>query len=284
MNRLLPTFLAALTAAAAHSVPPSVRDLPQNSSPNAKTITASLKMVRAERDRYWLNARREVYRSVLELVAQQDSEADRGIHYAKFFHGDQSRKEVALTFDDGPHPKYTPQLLRILKEEDVPATFFVVGEMAEKHADLIRADVAGGHIIGNHTYHHVSLVKIPPEYIATEIKACGEVIESILGRPPHLFRPPGGEYDQDVAQAAEALGYKIVLWTDDPGDYASPGRDVIEQRTLDRVGNGGIILLHDGIQQTINILPDLIHKLKARGYRFVTIDDMLREPRETVSR
>jgi peptidoglycan/xylan/chitin deacetylase (PgdA/CDA1 family) len=276
--------LTALLAVTAQGAPPSAKHLPQNSAPNAKSVKASLEMVRAERDRYWLNARREVYRSVLELIAQQRAETDRGLHFAKIFHGDPTRKELALTFDDGPHPRFTPQILRILKQERVPATFFLVGEMAEKHPDLVRAEAAAGHSVGNHTYDHVSLVKIPPQYVATEIKACGEVIAGVLGRPPHLFRPPGGEYDKDVALTAQTLGYKIVLWTDDPGDYASPGRSAIEKRTLEGVTSGGIILLHDGVQQTINILPDLIRKLKARGYRFVTVDDMLAQPRGAASR
>jgi peptidoglycan/xylan/chitin deacetylase (PgdA/CDA1 family) len=222
-----------------------------------------------------MSARETVHRRVVELMAQHQTELRRGINHAKLLRGDAGRKWIALTFDDGPHPGYTERLLRILKEYDVPATFFLVGQMAEQHPELVREEAAAGHSIANHTYHHLSLPKIPEDAAATEIKACGEVLRSITGQAPRLFRPPGGEYDDDVAEAAEALGYRMVLWTDDPGDYASPGGDVIARRTLEHAKNGGIILLHDGIEQTIEVLPQILRTLKARGYRFVTVNEML---------
>ncbi len=203
----------------------------------------------------------------------------RGIRTEKILRGDPSRREIALTIDDGPHPVYTPRLLQILAQNGVPATFFVVGEQAERYPELIRAEVAAGNSVGNHTYDHVSLIKIPPEYIDTEIEACGEVIKRITGKSPHLFRPPGGEYNRAVSEAAEALGYKMILYSDDPGDYAEPGTQVIETRTLDTISDGGIILLHDGSAQTLTILPQIIQRLKARGFRFVTVDEMLKSDR-----
>ncbi|MCW3062099.1 MAG: polysaccharide deacetylase [Capsulimonas sp.] len=250
--------------------------LPQNSSPNALSANASLLMVKAERDKYWLNAKTEIYKSTLELIAQRETELDRGLSFSILTRGNPTRKQIALTFDDGPHPAYTPQLLKVLKDNGVKATFFVVGEQAEKYPELIKAEVAAGHAVGNHTYDHVSLIKIPQEYVGTEIKACGEVLERIIGKPVHIFRPPGGVYDHEVAETSEALGYKMILWTDDPGDYASPGSNVIETRTLDHVTNGGIILLHDGIQQTVDVLPQILKYLKGKGYEFVTIDQMIK--------
>ena len=103
------------------------------------------------------------------------------------------------------------------------------------------------------------------------------MLANITGAPPHLFRPPGGDYDKDVAEVSEALGYTIVLWTDDPGDYASPGDQVISKRLLARVSNSGIILIHDGIRQTLDVLPRIITYLKKRGFEFVTIDQMLKK-------
>jgi peptidoglycan/xylan/chitin deacetylase (PgdA/CDA1 family) len=229
----------------------------------------------AELDRYWVTARETVHRQVDDLMEQHQSELRRGISHAKLQRGDPSRKWIALTFDDGPHPGYSERILKILHQYDVPATFFLVGEMAERHPDLVRAEAAEGHSIANHTYHHLSLTKIPQDSVATEIKACGEVLRSITGKAPRLFRPPGGEYNDQVAEASEALGYRMILWTDDPGDYASPGADVILKRTVERVDNGGIILLHDGIEQTIEILPQLLRYLKSHGYECVTIDEML---------
>jgi polysaccharide deacetylase family sporulation protein PdaB len=229
----------------------------------------------AELDRYWVTARESVHRQVVDLMEQHQAELRRGISHAKLQRGDASRKWIALTFDDGPHPGYTERILKILDQYDVPATFFLVGQMAERHPDLVRAEAAGGHSIANHTYHHLSLTKIPQDSVATEIKACGEVLRSITGKAPHLFRPPGGEYNDQVAEASEALGYRMILWTDDPADYASPGADVIVKRTLDHVENGGIILLHDGIDQTIKVLPKILSYLKSHGYECVTIDEML---------
>lgn len=118
--------------------------------------------------------------------------------------------------------------------------------------------------------HHVSPVKIPREYVADEIKACGDVVRSVTGYAPRFFRPPGGEYDRRVAEASEALGYTMALWTDDPGDYASPGEEVILRRTLDSAAPGGILLLHDGVGQTVAVLPRLIRERKARGYEAAT--------------
>jgi polysaccharide deacetylase family sporulation protein PdaB len=229
----------------------------------------------AQLDRYWQNAKEEVDKSVLELLAQHQVELERGTKYDKFIRGDPAKKHVAITFDDGPHPDFTPKLLEILKQYGAKATFFVVGEMAEKSPELVKAEMAAGHDVGNHTYHHVNLTKIPNEDVATEIKACGDVIQQITGKAPHLFRPPGGDYNKRVAEAVEALGYTMVLWTDDPGDYASPGDKVIETRLLDKISNGGIILLHDGVQQTVDVLPQILQHLKSKGFEFVTVDEMM---------
>ena len=226
-------------------------------------------------DKYWLRAKQEVDKSVMELLAQHQDDIDYADKLHIYPHGDLEKKEIALTFDDGPHPQFTPRLLAILKEYDVKATFFLVGEKAEEAPYLVKAEAAEGHCIGNHTYHHVNLTKIPSEYVATEIKACGEVLEKITGQAPHLFRPPGGDFNAEVALVPSTLGYAMVLWTDDPGDYASPGSQVILERTLKHATNGGIILLHDGIPQTMDILPQLITTLRAEGYQFVTIDEMM---------
>jgi peptidoglycan/xylan/chitin deacetylase (PgdA/CDA1 family) len=228
-----------------------------------------------ELDKFWLHAKKEVYRSVPVLLAQDQVELRRGLKYHKLMRGPTKGKLIALTFDDGPHPQYTPQILSLLRKYNAKATFFVVGEMAERNADLVKAEIAEGHDVANHTYHHVNLTRIPPEYVATEIDACGDVLQSITGKRPRLFRPPGGDYDREVAEVAEALNYTMVLWTDDPGDYASPGGSVIESRTLRRVSPGGIILIHDGVQQTIDILPDLLRRLKKDGFKFVTVSEMI---------
>jgi polysaccharide deacetylase family sporulation protein PdaB len=241
----------------------------------ARAASASKAKLTAQSDKYWQNAREEVDRSVLQIIAQHQTEVGRGVRYHKFMRGDARRKQVAITFDDGPHPAYTPQLLAILRRYNAKATFFVVGEKAEQAPDLVKAEAASGHSVGNHTYHHVNLMKIPDEDVATEIKACGEILEEITGRAPHLFRPPGGDYNKHVAEVADALGYIVVLWTDNPRDYERPGKRIIETRVLDKIRNGGIVLMHDGIQQTVDVLPQILSFLKGKGYQLVTIDEMM---------
>lgn len=228
-------------------------------------------------DRFWRNAKQEVDKSVLEIMAQDQAELRRGIRHHKFIAGSPRRRWLALTFDDGPHPYYTPYLLEILKKFNVKATFFLVGAMAERYPELVKAEFLDGHAIGNHTYDHVNLTKIPTEEVATEIEACGDVLQTITKQRPHLFRPPGGDYNDNVAEAAEALGYTMVLWSDNAGDWLSPGQGVTERKVLRRASNGGVILMHDGYQQTVDVLPQLLTILKREGYEFVTIDRMMPE-------
>jgi len=185
------------------------------------------------------------------------------------------RKLIALTFDDGPHQNYTPQLLRILKERNVKATFFVVGVMAERYPYLIRAEFRSGHTIGNHTYHHPKLSEMAPMEISHEINTCGDAIERITGIKPRYFRPSGGNYNGEVVSIVKSLGYKMVLWTLNSEDIANLGVTRIVSRIEQRSSNGGIILLHDGVEQTIAALPSIIDVLRSRGYEFVTIDELL---------
>jgi peptidoglycan-N-acetylglucosamine deacetylase len=155
----------------------------------------------------------------------------------------------------------------------------VVGKIAERNDDLLRQEYQEGHCIGNHSYHHVDLTKIPDKDVEVEWLACNEVIKSVIGITPKYCRPPGGNYDDPVIQAAMKYNLITVLWTDDPGDYAEPGKEIIEERVLYSIYEGGIILLHDGIQQTINILPGIIEHLQKLGYKFITIDEMCKQKR-----
>ncbi len=247
------------------------------------TALAAAPKIPADADLYWQRAKLEVYKSAAELRAQNDAELSRGLRFPKLMHGDLRRRQVALTFDDGPHPGYTIRILEILKKYNARATFFLVGEQAERYPYLVRAEVAAGHVVANHTYHHVNLNKIPFEAIATEIKACGQVLRDITGKTPSFFRPPGGDYDREVARVVDALGYTMVLWTVNPGDYEMPTSQTLKARVLNHISRGGIVLLHDGIQQTIDILPDLLTYLKSRGYELVTVEDMAAGARKTSS-
>lgn len=214
------------------------------------------------------------YRKTAELKMQLEKERRQGIIDHEVLSGNPGHNAVALTFDDGPHPEFTPQILNILEKNGVKATFFVVGKMAEKYPELIRSEQAAGHQLGNHTYNHLNLARLLAEEIKAELLACNYVVKKACGFDMTYCRPPGGDYNRKVIAASSQESFKVVLWTDDPGDYADPGAGVIERRVLDDIADGGIILLHDGVEQTINVLPQIIKNIRQRGLKFVTIEQM----------
>lgn len=205
------------------------------------------------------------------LLAKNQYARDQSCRFNKILRGDTRRPQIALTFDDGPHPVYTLQLLNILRRMHTPATFFVVGEQVEKNPGLVRLEVAEGNEVGDHTYDHVNLTLIPPELVAYEVSHCDAVITKATGAPVRFFRPPGGEYNGEVLREVAGHGYITTLWTDDPGDFLKLTPAVIEKRTLAHLENGAIILLHDGIPETLEALPGIIAAARQRGYQFVTV-------------
>ncbi len=221
------------------------------------------------------SAKQEIDADFVKLQLQDRKEKAVGKRYHKIIKGNPDLKEIALTFDDGPHPKYTRELLDILKKYNVKATFFVVGKQAKKYPHLVKMQKRQGHVIGNHTYDHVNLLAVSTQEAFIQIKAAGKTIGALCGKPPHLFRPPGGNYNRAVIDIAEALGYTTVLWTANAGDCASISEGAIKWRIYSRLGSGGIILMHDGIQKTLDILPATIENLRSKGYKFVTIEEML---------
>lgn len=195
-----------------------------------------------------------------------------------------SQKLVALTFDDGPYPPYTGQLLDLLKEKQIPATFFVIGQNAEKYPELVRRIAAEGHQLGNHTYNHVDLLKADRQAIINEIDKTNQVLAGITGVVPHVIRPPHGFRDAVVMDIMAERKLKVVEWSVASRDWVNPGAEVIAERTLGKVKNGSVILLHDGDgiaqalprSQTIAATRIIIDRLLAEGYRFVTVDEILK--------
>ncbi|PYS82153.1 MAG: polysaccharide deacetylase [Acidobacteria bacterium] len=199
---------------------------------------------------------------------------------------------VALTFDDGPDAAWTPRVLDILKEEHVPASFFIISEYGQENPDLVRRIVAEGHDIGNHSYTHPNLGEIPGRVTDLELTATERLIESLTGRSTILFRPPYfGDAEPTTPDEVEPvvrarrLGYLTVGLHVDPDDWATPGADEIVKRTIKGVTNqsddsdqrGQVVLLHDGggnRAQTVEALPRIIETLRAKGYRFVTVSEL----------
>ncbi|HEX3817152.1 MAG TPA: polysaccharide deacetylase family protein, partial [Chthoniobacterales bacterium] len=200
--------------------------------------------------------------------------------------------QVSLTFDDGPDPKWTPQILDILKAANVKAAFFLVGVNAERYPDLVRRIVAEGHEIGNHTYYHPNLGECWPEHIRLELNATQLLLETITGRSTTLFRPP---YGADTSPSglneliplkiANDLNYLVILENIDPQDWARPGTDVIVTRVKQQRRDGNIILLHDGggdRSETVAALPRILDYLATRGDSVVPLSTLIGTTRDAV--
>jgi|GEM_PF-1039391 len=197
--------------------------------------------------------------------------------YPTFFHGSRQLKEVALTFDDGPHPGKVEKLLPILDGLKLKATFFIVGKMAERHPELVKMEADAGHEIADHTFSHVNLSQVPEEDAETEYLACKNLIHQITGKNPEFCRPPGGRVTQSVMEGASRCGLVTTMWSDDPKDYSNPGTAQIESDLLAHVSNGGILLLHEGVIETMQILPDIVANLRREGYKIVTVGQLWRD-------
>lgn len=198
------------------------------------------------------------------------------------YQGSQSDKVVALTFDDGPNPPYTLQLLDILAKYDVKATFFLIGQNAGNYPEVAKAIVQRGHQIGSHTYTHSDLLKLDETQIVTEMAKSAEVIENATGTRPKLLRPPHGFRDPMVLQLAKQQKLAIVQWSVMAEDWKKPGIEIITSRILNKVGNGSIVLLHDGDgiiggdrSQTVAATEIIIRSLRQQGFRFVTVEELL---------
>ena len=200
--------------------------------------------------------------------------------------------QVAISFDDGPDPRWTPKILDILKGANVKAAFFLVGANAERYPKLVRRIVDDGHEIGNHTYYHPNLALCWPEHIRLELNATQLLLETITGRATTLFRPP---YAADTSpaqlseltplQIAEDLNYLVVLESIDPQDWAKPGADIILRRVKQQRRDGSIILLHDAggdRSQTVEALPRILEWLHIRGDTVVPLSTLLGTTRDAV--
>ncbi len=186
-------------------------------------------------------------------------------------------KLIALTFDDGPWPGYTAQILEILKKNKIKATFFVVGQVLNNYPDLGKRIVAEGHIIGNHTWNHWYHF-FNKKAAALEIDRTSDLIYKTTGTKTTLFRPPGGMLHNGLADYAKSKDYTVIMWSADSIDYALPSPPVLVNRVVRQASPGGIVLLHDGggpRKNTVAALPTMISKLKKKGYRFVTIPELL---------
>jgi peptidoglycan/xylan/chitin deacetylase (PgdA/CDA1 family) len=222
-------------------------------------------------------------------------------------HGAPTVREVALTFDDGPNPPYTERILDVLHRERVRATFFLVGRAVVAYPDTVRRIVREGHAVGNHTWDHGHLIVESAATVRAELVRTSDAIERVAHVRTTLMRPPYGGRDFSVVAAAHALGYRVVMWSVPlPKDWEQPGDATIVRRVVDNVADGSIIVLHDGNRgllcgrdariaasacdrgQEVAATREIIDTLRARGYRFVTIPQLVadadRAPASRVTR
>ncbi len=174
--------------------------------------------------------------------------------------------------DDGPHPRYTQQLLDGLKERGVQATFFVTGEHAELHPDIIRRMQEEGHLIGNHTYSHMQLRKSNREVFKEELIRTNEILEEITGQEVVYVRPPYGSWDKSFEKE---LNMFPVLWTVDTLDWCSSNADRITQKIVGKVEENDIILMHDYYDTSVEAALKAVDALLEQGYTFVTVEEIL---------
>jgi peptidoglycan/xylan/chitin deacetylase (PgdA/CDA1 family) len=194
-------------------------------------------------------------------------------------------KLVALTFDDGPSPVWTPQILDELNKAGIKATFFMVGEHAEKYPTVARRVAKEGHEIGNHTYDHHVLLYYKPEELKDEISRAERAIKGVTGVTTKYFRPPKAWLTQKEKAIIDQMGYKVILWSLNSKDWVTFHDKQITSYILRNIQPGDIILFHDSggaftaeggdRSQTVKTIPRLVRKLKERGYKFVTISELL---------
>lgn len=201
--------------------------------------------------------------------------------------GRTERPLLALTFDDGPKPVFAQSILDILGKYQIKATFFVVGQQAMLHPDIVYQIAAEGHELANHSYFHSRFDNLKKAEVVAELEATDQAIRSITGQIPHYFRPPGGRWDQAVLATAEKSGLRSVGWSINAGDYfvkkegqVYTGPDPVrvaqmKERIINQLKPGAIILMHNGADETREVLPAVIEAAQAKGFRFVVLGELL---------
>ena len=183
---------------------------------------------------------------------------------------------IAMTFDDGPSSENTPRLLQMLKQRNIKATFFLIGQNVADNPDIVRRILADGHEVGNHSWTHPQLSKLSDDKVTAEVTKTQDAIKDASGFTPTLLRPPYGAITTRQRDWIESrFGLNIILWSVDPFDWKRPGASVITQRILTQVHPGAIILSHDIHKQTVDAMPATLDGLVAKGYKFVTVSQLI---------
>ncbi len=186
-------------------------------------------------------------------------------------------KKVAISFDAAWGNEQTETLLQILEDKGVRATFFLVGEWVEKYPDSVKAIAEKGHDVENHSSTHPYMTQLSEEKMSEEIRYCNEKIEALTGKCPTLFRPPYGDYNNQVVGTVKSEGMYCIQWDVDSLDWKDPTPQQMVERITSKIGNGSIILMHNGAKDTPEALPQIIDAVRAQGYEFVPISEIILE-------
>src|SRR6187549_2290072 len=183
---------------------------------------------------------------------------------------------IAMTFDDGPSATLTPKLLDLLAAHHIKATFFVLGEMVAEHPEILARAAQEGHEIASHSWSHPNLAKMSLEGVRSQLQRTDDEIKSATGKRPTLFRPPYGSItEREKRWIHDEFGYDIILWDVDPLDWKRPGPAVVRSRILKETRPGSIVLSHDIHPGTVEAMPSTFDELEAKGFKFVTVSELL---------
>lgn len=185
---------------------------------------------------------------------------------------DTAVKKIALTYDDGPDPVYTEELLAVLEAENVRATFFLLGQEIAGQEETVKKMYAAGHILGNHTYSHVDLLGLSEWEALEQLRKTNEVIAACTGEYPQYFRPPFGRCSESINKQISML---MIMWTLDTRDWECQDTGVIVENIVQNVKENDIILMHDGYETTVEATRQIIPILKEQGYTFVTVEELM---------
>jgi chitin deacetylase len=186
-----------------------------------------------------------------------------------------TRRHVALTFDDGPDPRYTGELLSVLQSRQVKATFFMLGKRIEENPELAKRVHAAGHEIGNHSYSHPRMIFKTAAFVRDEIERTDRLLKDIGAQETRLFRTPYGQQLLAVPRVLARMGKANIRWNVEPDDFAARDSETIAARVLSQVGPGSIILLHDNQPHTPAAVDKIVSELVARGFAFLTVSELL---------
>lgn len=195
-------------------------------------------------------------------------------YFEPIYKGSEDEKEVAFACNVVWGNEYLPDMLKIFRENDIKITFFIGGQWASKNEDLLKAIYNDGHELGNHGYKHLHQSQLTPEMNKQEIIKTEEVIKKITGVKTSLFAPPYGDMNSTVVDAAESIGYKVIMWSIDTIDWNTKDYNKILERIEKKHHNGAIVLMHP-TKATIEALPEMIKKLQSYGYEIETVSDVL---------